>query len=395
MDLIHHRPPITPRSGGPTVTDPVYLSPPDIGELEESCLLRAIRAGRFDPDGPELGAFEREVAARVGAGYALGLSSGTAALHLALLAVGAGPGSVVVVPTLTFAATANAVTYTGAEPVFVDCEAATGNLDVDLLSDLLGRLADAGRRVAAVLAVDINGRCADYDRLLPLCAATGVPVVEDAAQALGSTYRGRCAGTFGRVGIYSFSHNKIMTTSAGGMLVSDDAGLVARARHLATQAREPVPHYEHRDVGYNYRLSTLLAALGRAQLGRLDAMIARRRALRDRYERLFSAVPGTRVLGAGDAGSNCWLTSVVVEPERAGWHAEDLGRHLAARGVETRPMWKPMHRQPVYADRQVALTGVADELFASSLSLPSGSALTDEQVERVLDGIVEFLEVRR
>ncbi|MFD6682252.1 DegT/DnrJ/EryC1/StrS family aminotransferase [Micromonospora parva] len=386
---------MAPRSGGAGVTDPVYLSPPDIGELEESYLLRAIRAGRFDPDGPELNAFEREVAARVGVGYALGLSSGTAALHMALLAVGAGPDSVVVVPTLTFAATANAVTYTGAEPVFVDCDTATGNLDVELLSDLLGRLVDAGRRVAAVLAVDINGRCVDYDRLLPLCAATGIPVVEDAAQALGSTYRGRCAGTFGQVGIYSFSHNKIMTTSAGGMLVSDDATLVARARHLANQAREPVPHYEHRDVGYNYRLSTLLAALGRAQLGRLDSMIARRQALRDRYTRLFASVPGTRILGAGDPGSNCWLTSVVVEPERAGWQAGHLAAHLAALGVESRPMWKPMHRQPVYADRQAALTGAADQLFASSLSLPSGSALTDNQVERVFAGITEFLEGRR
>ncbi|MEV4825322.1 DegT/DnrJ/EryC1/StrS family aminotransferase [Micromonospora sp. NPDC049274] len=394
MDLIHHRPPEA-RVGGPAVTDPVFLSPPDVGELEESYLLRAFRAGRFDPEGPELGAFEREVAARVGVGHALGLSSGTAALHLALLTVGAGPGSVVVVPTLTFAATANAVTYTGAEPVFVDCDAATGNLDVDLLSDLLGRLAEAGRRVAAVLSVDINGRCADYDRLLPLCASTGVPVVEDAAQALGSTYRGRHAGTLGRVGIYSFSHNKVMTTSAGGMLVSDDPALVARARHLATQAREPVPHYEHRDVGYNYRLSTLLAALGRAQLSRLDAMIARRRALRDRYAHLFAAVPGTRILGAGDPGSNCWLTSVVVEPERAGWQAGHLAEHLVAHGVESRPMWKPMHRQPVYADQPAALTGVADRLFATSLSLPSGSALTDDQVDRVFATISEFLQEHR
>ncbi|MET0414513.1 MAG: DegT/DnrJ/EryC1/StrS family aminotransferase [Actinoplanes sp.] len=383
------------RSGGPAVTDPVFLSPPDVGELEESYLLRAIRAGRFDPEGPELGAFEQEVAARVGVGHALGLSSGTAALHLALLTVGAGPETVVVVPTLTFAATANAVTYTGAEPVFVDCDAATGNLDVDLLSDLLGRLAEAGRRVAAVLTVDINGRCADYDRLLPLCAATGIPVVEDAAQALGSTYRGRYAGTLGRVGIYSFSHNKVMTTTGGGMLVSDDPALVARARHLATQAREPVTHYEHRDVGYNYRLSTLLAALGRAQLSRLDPMIARRRALRERYAQLFAAVPGTRILGAGDPGSNCWLTSVVVEPERTGWQAGQLAAHLVTHGVESRPMWKPMHRQPVYADQPAALTGAADQLFESSLSLPSGSALTDDQMDRVFAAITEFLQERR
>ncbi|MBM0236657.1 aminotransferase class I/II-fold pyridoxal phosphate-dependent enzyme [Micromonospora sp. ATA32] len=352
----------------------IFLSPPDLGPLEESYVMRAVRSGRFDPDGPEIGAFEREVAQRVGIGHALGVSSGTAALHLALLAVGAGPDTVVVVPTLTFAATANAVMYTGARPVFIDCEPGSGNLDVALLPDLLRRLGTAGQRVAAVMTVDINGSCADYGRLLPICADAGIPVVEDSAQALGSTRDGRSAGSFGRVGVFSFSHNKIMTTSCGGMLVSEDAALIARCRHLSSQAREPVAHYEHRDVGYNYRLSNVLAGLGRAQLCRLTAMIDRRRAIRERYTKLFAAVPGTRILGDGDPGSNCWLTSLVVDSPVAGWSADQLGGHLAAHDIESRPMWKPMHRQPVYADHPAAVTGAADRLFATSISLPSGSS---------------------
>ncbi|MEE3920666.1 aminotransferase class I/II-fold pyridoxal phosphate-dependent enzyme [Micromonospora sp. BRA006-A] len=307
------------------MTGRIYLSPPDVGP-GESYVLRAIRSGWVAPLGPEVEAFEREVAQRVGAAHALALNSGTSALHLALLALGAGPGSVVVAPTMTFAATANAAVYTGAEPVFVDCDPATGNMDVTALAEMLDRLGRAGEKVAAVLIADMFGTCADYDALLPVCEAAGVPVVEDAAQALGATYRGRPAASFGRLNALSFNGNKIITTSGGGMLLSDDEALLARCRHLATQAREPVPHYEHVDVGYNYRLSNLLAALGRAQLHRLDGMMRRRRMLRERYAKLFSGVPGVRLLGDGDEGSNCWLTSIVVDPERTGWPAADLGR---------------------------------------------------------------------
>ncbi|MFF3855107.1 DegT/DnrJ/EryC1/StrS family aminotransferase [Micromonospora sp. NPDC002575] len=376
--------------GRPTVRR-IHLSPPDVGPAEEALVVAAMRSGWVAPTGPDLDAFEREVAERVGCGHAVGVSSGTAALHLALLAVGAGPGTVVVVPTLTFVATANAVTYTGADPVFVDCDPATGNVDVDLLPDLLDDLRRQGRRIAAVVAVDINGVCADYARLLPVCAAAGVPVVEDSAQALGSTYQGRHAGSFGRVGIFSFNGNKIMTTSSGGMLVSEDAGLISRARRLSTQAREPVAHYEHCDVGYNYRLSNVLAALGRAQLRRLDGMIERRRAVRERYAKVFASTPGTRILGDGDAGSNCWLTSLVVDPATAGWRARDLGEHLAAHDIETRPMFKPMHRQPAHLGRWAAVTGAADRLFADSISLPSGSTLPGVDADRVLGLIEEFL----
>ncbi|MFC8847555.1 MULTISPECIES: DegT/DnrJ/EryC1/StrS family aminotransferase [unclassified Micromonospora] len=393
-------PPVTPparatsRPEPGTVAGRIGLSTPDLGPAEEAHLVRAFRSGWPGPSGPEIDAFEAELAIRAGTAHAAAVSSGTAALHLSLLALGIGPGDVVLVPTFTFAATANAVSYTGARPVFVDSDPATGNIDVDLVAEMLASPAMTDARVAAVMSVDINGTCADYDRLTPICDAAGVPLVEDAAQALGSTHRGRPAGSFGRLGTFSFSWNKIITTSSGGMVVSDEEALITRCRHLASQAREAVRHYEHRDVGYNYRLTNLAGALGRAQLGRLDSLVERRRALRERYAKLFASVDGTRILGDGDSGANCWLTSVVVDPDVAGWDATQLAAHLHERGIETRPMWKPMHRQPVYAHCRAVVTGVADRLFSTSVSLPSGSALTDDQIDRVMDAIDEFVSQR-
>jgi dTDP-4-amino-4,6-dideoxygalactose transaminase len=377
------------------MTGRVFLSSPDVGELEESYVVEALRSGWVAPAGPAVDAFEREVADRSGVAHAVALSSGTAALHLALLGLGVGPGQVVVVPTLTFAATANAVAYTGAEPVFVDCDPETGNVDPALLAELLDALHREGRAVAAVMPVDLFGRCADYADLVPLCERFGVPLIEDAAEALGSTYRGRPAGSFGRAAVLSFNGNKIMTTSGGGMLLSDDGDLAARCRHLSTQARQPVAHYEHHEIGYNYRLSNLLAALGRAQLSRLDDMIGRRRALRDGYAKLFAGVHGVTLLGADDVEANCWLTSIVVDPALAGWRAQDLNGHLAAQDIESRPIFKPMHLQPAFADARTALTGAAQHLFENGLTLPSGSALTEPQVRKVVDTITEFVEGRR
>lgn len=378
------------------MTTPVRLSTADVTALEEEYVLRALRSGWVAPGGPDVSSFEREVAERVGAGYALAVNSGTAALHLALLALGVRPGTAVAVPTLTFAATANAVVYAGGEPVFVDCDPDTGNIDVDLLAGLLDRLRCDGTTMAAVIPVDLFGRCADYDALLPLCDRHGVPVVEDAAEALGATYGGRPAGSFGRAAAISFNGNKIMTTSGGGMLLSDDEALVTRCHYLSTQARAPVPHYEHADVGYNYRLSNVLAALGRAQLHRLDDMMARRRRLRERYAKLFTGLDGVTLLGdqPGD-GANCWLTAVTVTPDRVGWHARDLAAHLAERNIETRPVFKPLHLQPVFAGARAALTGAAERLFDTGVILPGGSALTDAEVERVMSSIASFLDGRR
>jgi dTDP-4-amino-4,6-dideoxygalactose transaminase len=371
----------------------VHLSAPDLGRLEEDFLLAALRSGWAAPVGPDLDAFEREVADRVGVPHAVAVSSGTAALHLALRGIGVGPGDLVAVPTLTFVATANVVGYVGAEPVFVDCLPATGNLDVDLLAELLAR-PPAGRPVAAVIPVDVFGSCADYTALLPACARFGVPVVEDAAESLGATHAGRPAGSFGQAAALSFNGNKIITTSGGGMLLSGDRALAERCRYLASQARQPVPYYRHTEIGYNYRLSNLLAGLGRAQLRRLDGMLARRRKLRERYQQLFAPVPGVRVLAADDPGANCWLTAIVVDPAPAGWRAGELAGWLADRQIETRPVWHPMHRQPAYAGARALLTGAAERLAETGLTLPSGSGLSPAEADRVFGAIERFLEVR-
>jgi len=367
----------------------IFLSAPDIGELEQAYVAEALSSGWVAPAGPALDAFERELADRGGVPYAVALSSGTAALHLGLLTLGAGPGTAVIVPTLTFAATANAAVYTGAEPIFVDCDPETGNLDPALLKKALNQ------NVAAVVPVDLFGRCADYDAIMPICDRYGVPVLEDAAEALGATYGDRPAGSFGAAGVFSFNGNKIMTTSGGGALLSESKQLVERCRYLSTQARQPVVHYEHTDVGYNYRLSNVLAALGRAQLKRLDEMIGRRRAIRDQYAKLFDNTDGVTLLGADDLGSNCWLTTIVVDPRAAGFTSRDLAAHLAKANIETRPIWKPMHLQPVFAKARSYVSGAAQRLFETGLALPSGSSLSRSQVDRVLTCVQEFLETGR
>ncbi|WP_345457762.1 DegT/DnrJ/EryC1/StrS family aminotransferase [Nocardioides marinquilinus] len=369
----------------------ILLSPPDVGELEQQYVTAALRSGWVAPAGPDLDAFEREVAARVGRAHAVGLSSGTAALHLALVSWGVGPGDVVPVSTLTFAATVNAVRYVGAEPWLVDSEPDGGNISPVLLRQALERLHREGRRVPAVVPVDLLGKCADHDAIGAVAAEFGVRVLADAAESFGASHHGRAAGSLGDAAVLSFNGNKIMTTSGGGMLLTDDAALAAHVRKLSTQAREPVAHYEHTEVGYNYRLSNLLAALGRGQLARLDEMIGRRRALRERYRTLFAGCPGVRILGgaddADDAADNCWLTAIVVDPDVSAWTAADLGRALGAAGIESRPVWKPMHLQPVCADLDGTIDGTAERLFDTGLTLPSGSGLTDDDValiERVV-----------
>ncbi|GAA4510665.1 aminotransferase class I/II-fold pyridoxal phosphate-dependent enzyme [Brevibacterium yomogidense] len=396
---LHPQPPTHPLT-------PVLLSAPDVGPLEEEYVLAAMRGGWIAPAGPDLDAFEAEVADRVGVDHAVGLASGTAALHLGLLGLGVRPGDVVVTSTFTFAATVNAIMYCGARPVFVDCDPATGNMDPTILCHTLRDLEEEWEHVGAVVPVDLFGKAADYSRLVPIAQHHGVPILADAAESLGATHAGRAAGAWGEAAAISFNGNKIMTTSGGGMLLTDDGDVAARARHLSTQAREPVAHYEHRDIGYNYRLSNLLAALGRAQLLRLDEMIARRHAIRRRYQELFAEVPGTRILGAAaasgvadgtpgaDSHDNAWLAPLVVDPDVTGWDAHELGAWLARTAIETRPLWKPMHLQPVFAHARAELTGAAESLFGHGIALPSGSALTDDDVTRVCEGIQGFLRVR-
>jgi dTDP-4-amino-4,6-dideoxygalactose transaminase len=377
------------------VSGRIYLSAPDVGQREEDAIVDALRSGWVAPLGPEVDAFERDIAARVGVADAVALSSGTAALHLGLLALGAGSGDVVITSTMTFAATANAIVYTGAEPFFVDCLPETGNLDAALLREALESLTDAGARVAAIVPVDLLGKAADYTSILPIAGDFGVPVLSDAAESLGATHAGRPAGSFGRASVLSFNGNKVMTTSGGGMLLTDDGALAEHARYLATQARQPVAHYEHTDIGFNYRMSNLLAALGRAQLARLDDMIARRREVREEYKTLFADVPGVAVFGAdGDQHDNVWLTAIVVDQDAAGWAPPELSAALAADDIESRPLWKPMHLQPVFAGARRLVNGSAERLFETGLALPSGSVLNREDLDRVMRGIRSFLGAR-
>lgn len=372
----------------------LYLSSPDVGDLEEEYLLAAFRSGWIAPLGPDVDAFEEEMAERVGVREAVALSSGTAALHLALIGHGVGTGDIVLTSTMTFAATSNAICYVGAEPFFIDSDPNTGNMDPNLLEAALQKLTRDGAKIAAVVPVDLLGKAADYTRICAIAREYGLPVIADSAESLGASHAGKPAGAWGDTSIISFNGNKIMTTSGGGMLLTNEASFAARVRHLATQARQPVAHYEHLEVGYNYRLSNLLAALGRAQLSRLDEMIARRKAVRCFYRDLFSEVPGVRLFGGDDdADDNYWLTSVEVDSAETGWSVNDLRSWLDAENIESRPLWKPMHLQPVFKDKSAMLNGVAEQLFETGLTLPSGSALQDQDLARVAFSIRSFLDV--
>jgi dTDP-4-amino-4,6-dideoxygalactose transaminase len=369
------------------------LSPPDMSDEERARLLAAFDSNWIAPLGPEVDAFERDLAKRVGVHDAAALSSGTAALHLALILLEVGASDEVWTSTLTFAATANAIRYVGATPVFIDSERESWNMDPALLREALRDAATRGALPRALIVVDIYGQCADYDAVLDACGEFGVPVIEDAAEALGATYRDKPAGSFGAIGVLSFNGNKIITTSGGGALVSDDVALVERARHLASQARQPVPYYEHEELGYNYRLSNLLAAVGRAQLARLDGFVERRRQINRTYRTALEGIDGITFLPEAPRGrSTCWLTCVLLDEDRLGVGPEQVREHLEAHNIEARPVWKPMHLQPVHRSCRVVGGAVAEDLFRRGLCLPSGSALSQEAQQRV---ITAFLEAAR
>ncbi len=369
----------------------IHLSPPHMTAVERDLLLGAFDANWVAPVGPDLTAFEAEFAATVGVAHAVALTSGTAGLHLALLVSGVQPGDVVIVPSFTFAATANAVAYVGAEPWFVDSERATWNVDPALIADALDSAAVAGRRVGAVVTVDLYGQCADHAPIAAACARHGVALIEDAAEAVGTTWEGAAAGTFGDIGVFSFNGNKLMTTGGGGMAVSSDAGVVDRIRHLSTQAREPVPHYEHTEIGYNYRLSNVLAAIGRGQVRRLPEMLARTAEIRRSYEEALGGLEGVGFNPIDSRGTpNNWLTIIVLSDD-ARCSPARLIDALEGVDAEARPAWKPMHRQPVFADRRMFGGEVAEDAFARGVCLPSGSSMTDAELDRVIAAAVGAL----
>ena len=369
----------------------IYLSPPDVREAERRLLIEALDSNWVAPVGPDLTAFEEEAARVAGRAHGVALSSGTAALHLALLELRVGAGDDVIVSTFTFAASVNAIRYVGAQPVFVDSARSSWNLSPDLLTEELEAREREGRALpAAVIAVDLYGQCADYDRLVPLCADRGIVLIEDAAEAIGATSGGRSAGSFGEVGVLSFNGNKLITSGGGGMLVCDRPELAQRARYLATQARQDAPHYEHTEVGYNYRLSNLLAAVGRGQLTTLGERIARRREIREHYREALAARPGIAFAPTDDEG-NAWLTCITVDPEQAGIDREGVRLHLEAQDIESRPLWKPMHLQPVFRHCSARVDATSEHLFAVGLCLPSGSAMSPDDQDRVIAALHDAL----
>ena len=366
----------------------ILLSPPHLFGREAELVAEAIASNWIAPLGPQVDAFEAELAAVAGVDHAVALSSGTAALHLALVVLGIGAGDEVACSSFTFAASANAITYTGATPFFVDADASNWTVDVDLLERAIAERRAAGSRVRAVLAVDLYGQCCDYDALRQLCEQEGLALVQDAAESLGSSYRGAPAGGQGALAAFSFNGNKIITTSGGGMLVSATESRIEHARKLSTQAREPAPHYEHVETGFNYRLSNILAALGRAQLETLPERVATRRRLRDRYAELLD-VPGISFMPEASYGTtNAWLTCLTVDPDAFGADREAIRLALEAEDIEARPLWKPMHLQPLFASHDAYGGDVSGRLFERGLCLPSGSALTDAEQDRVVAAVL-------
>ena len=364
----------------------IHLSTPHMGGLEEAYVADAFASNWIAPLGPHVDAFEREFADLVGADHAVALSSGTAALHLGLLLAGIGPGDRVFVSTFTFSASVNPILYLGARPVFFDSEEESWNLDPALLADELDEAGRRGTLPRAVVLVHLYGQSADLDPIVDACRRWDVPLIEDAAESLGASYKGRSPGTFGLSGIFSFNGNKIITTSGGGMLVSDDGELMAHARKLATQAREPAPHYQHEEIGFNYRLSNVLAAIGRGQLRVLEERVAARRRVFQRYADALGDLPGVAFMPEAPWGrSTRWLSCLTIDPAGFGADRESVRLALAEERIEARPTWKPMHLQPVFAAHERIGGQVSERIFERGLCLPSGSNLTDTDVDRVID----------
>lgn len=362
----------------------LFLSPPHLGTMEQERVAEAFASNYIAPLGPMVEAFERELAAYIGLPYCLALNSGTAAMHLALRCLGVGPGDTVLASTLTFIGSVTPILFQGATPIFIDADPATWNMDPDKLQESVEACLRKGIKPKAVIPTDLYGQCSDYDRLTAVCDPHGIPLVIDAAEAMGARYKGRHAGASGRAGVYSFNGNKIITTSGGGLLASPDESLITHARKLSQQAREPLPHYEHVEIGYNYRLSNILAAIGRGQLQVLDQRVAARRRIFDYYKMALSDLPGLSFMPEAAYGvANRWLTVISLDPCQSRATPASVRESLEANNIESRPVWKPMHLQPVFS--RCACTGgsVAENIFATGLCLPSGSAMTETDLQRV------------
>ena len=359
----------------------ILLSVPHMGGNEETYVRESFATNWLSTVGPNLTAFESEFSGRVGV-PAVALASGTAALHLALRLVGVGPGDEVFCSTLTFVAAANAIAYQGGVPVFVDCDRGTWNLDCDVLARALRVRAAAGKLPKAVVVVHLYGQSAEMDTILHVCAEYGVPVIEDAAEAVGTLYKGRPVGTLGDVGVYSFNGNKIITTTGGGILVSRNQAWIDKTRFWSQQSRDRALWYEHSELGYNYRMSNVLAGIGRGQLEVLDLRVQQRRAIAFRYRDAFADLPGISLMPQAHYGLHTnWLSCFLIEPRHFGCPRDEIIHLLDAANVESRPVWKPMHLQPLYAECSHYGGEVAEDLFHRGICLPSSSSLSlDDQL---------------
>jgi dTDP-4-amino-4,6-dideoxygalactose transaminase len=371
----------------------IYLSPPHLSGREQALVAEAFDSNWIAPLGPHVDAFEREFADRIGVAAAAATVSGTAALHLALVLANVQRGDEVLVSTLTFAGSVYPIKYLDATPVFVDCEPVTWNMDPDLVVEAIESRVRRGKPPAAVVPVHLYGQSVNLAPILRICEQYEIPVIEDAAEALGATYRDEPVGSSGVMSIFSFNGNKIITTSGGGMLVSDDATLMSHARMLASQAREPVAHYEHREIGYNYRLSNVLAAVGRAQLAALDERVEARRANFETYRRELGGLPGVAFTAEAPWGrASRWLTTLLIDPSEAGIDRDTLRLALERDNIEARPVWKPMHLQPVFAGCETIGGKVAEGVFERGLCLPSGSNLQPSDLARVIAAVRNAFE---
>ncbi|WP_143011414.1 DegT/DnrJ/EryC1/StrS family aminotransferase [Chitinophaga filiformis] len=375
----------------------IWLSSPHMGNREQEYVRDAFETNWIAPLGPHVDGFERDLAAYTGAGHVAALSSGTAALHLALILLGVERGDEVICQSMTFSASANPIVYQGATPVFVDSETDTWNMDPVLLEEAIKDRIARGTKPRAIIPVHLYGMPAKMDEIMAIAAAYDIPVVEDAAEALGSSYRDRACGTFGQLGILSFNGNKIITTSGGGALTGNDEQLIRKARFLATQARDAAPHYQHSQIGYNYRMSNVCAGIGRGQMEVLNERVAQRRANYEYYLNQLGDLPGiTFVMEPEGFYSNRWLTTILVNPaESNGVTREDLRIALEKENIESRPVWKPMHLQPVFDTAPAYVNGTAEKLFDQGLCLPSGSNLTQSDLDRVINIFNEVMQPQK
>ncbi|WP_423409239.1 DegT/DnrJ/EryC1/StrS family aminotransferase [Heyndrickxia sp. MSNUG] len=377
----------------------IYLSSPHMSGNEQKYINEAFETNWIAPLGPNVDAFEKEIAAYTGVNEAAAVSSGTAAIHLALSLLGVEKGDTVFCSTLTFIASANPILYLGAEPVFIDSEPETWNMSPIALEKALREADSNGKLPKAVIVVNLYGQSAKMDELTALCEQYDVPMIEDAAESLGSSYKGKPSGSFGQFGIFSFNGNKIITTSGGGMLVSNDAASIHKARFLATQARDPAPHYQHSKVGYNYRMSNVLAGIGRAQLKVLEERVEARRAIFERYQLELSGIPCIQFMPElNGTYSNRWLTAMTIDEKEAVISVNQLIEFLAAENIEARPVWKPLHMQPLFKTvkyySHYENESVSEELFANGICLPSGSNMEELDQTRVINRIKNFMTVK-